>query len=448
MEIYHIVILLGLLILSSHIFNALFSYTKIPNVLLLFIIGLIVGPIGGWIDKSMFGEFGSVFTTITLIIILFESGIGLKFKEIGRTIGGATLITVINFLVTFILAALLANFLLRINWLGSVFLGAIIGGTSSAVVIPMVKQLQLSNKSQSLLYLESALSDVLCLVVGLAVLEGMKLGALNIGGVFSIMWKSFLFALIIGLAGGFIWAVFLKKIRGLKNSMFTSFAIVFVLYGIVESLGFNGGISALSFGIILGNSEALNNIKLVKRAMKVPPFVGLNDHEKNFFGEIVFVLQTYFFVYIGICIEFSSLWTYIVALIIVTLIILTRPFTIRILSKKGTTLRDVAITSIMSPKGLVAAVLASLPFQCGLIDGDKIQDLGFAVVLISIVICSALVILISKDPVIFTKVYKHTKFDSEMEKIDQRIDSNPKKENDILNNDLIDLNENQNKNTP
>ena len=80
--------------------------------------------------------------------------------------------------------------LLGISWLGSIFIGSIIGGTSSAVVIPMVKQLKLSAKSQTILFLESTLSDVLCLVVGLAVLEGMKLGAIDVADVFSKMWKA------------------------------------------------------------------------------------------------------------------------------------------------------------------------------------------------------------------------------------------------------------------
>ena len=75
MNIYTIVISLGLLIFFSHAFNELFDRTKIPNVLLLLLIGIIVGPIGGIVSKDFFGQLGNVFTTITLIVILFESGV-------------------------------------------------------------------------------------------------------------------------------------------------------------------------------------------------------------------------------------------------------------------------------------------------------------------------------------------------------------------------------------
>ncbi len=407
MEIAIVIISLGLLIFFSHLFNSLFDKTKIPNVLLLLLIGIIIGPIGGWIKPDFFGSFGSVFTTITLIVILFESGTSLKFKEIGKAIGSSFLITIINFAASMVIASLLANFLTSLDWISSIFVGAIIAGTSSAVVIPMVKQLRMGEKNQTILFLESAISDVLCLVVGLAVLEGMKLGALNVTDVFSKMWKAFLFAALLGIAGGFLWSIVLKLVRGIKNSMFTTLAFVFILYGIIEMMGLNGGIAALSFGIILGNSDVINKNRVFKKIFSFDT-TSLNISEKNFFSELVFLLQTYFFVYVGICIQFGNILTYGVGLLIVILIILFRPLSIKLFTNKSTKIKDVAIMSVMAPKGLVPAVLASLPLQQNLmnIDGATIQDLGYSIVLFSIVICSILVIIVSKDPLFFTKMFR------------------------------------------
>ncbi len=405
MDIYTIIISLGLLIFFSHAFNELFDKTKIPNVLLLLLIGIILGPVGGIVTKDFFGKLGNVFTTITLIVILFESGSGLRFGEIRKSIGTASLITIINFIITVIIASFMANLLTRLDWINSVFIGAIVGGTSSAVVIPMVRQLKMSEKSSAILFLESALSDVLCLIVGLAVLEGIKVGALNIGMVFSKMWKAFLFAALLGIAGGFVWSLIIKLIRSIKNSMFTTLAFVFILYGIVEMMGFNGGIAALSFGIILGNSDSINSNKTFRRIFTFNTS-GFNEHEKNFFSEIVFLMQTYFFVYVGISLQFGSLYVYGVGLLIVVLIILTRPLSIRLLTKKDTSASEVAIMSVMTPKGLVPAVLASIPLQEGLANGDVIMDLCYSIVLFSIVICSILVIALSKDPLIFRKMVK------------------------------------------
>ena len=414
MDIFTIVILLGLLIFFSHAFNELSVNTKIPNVLLLILIGILIGPIGGIVTKDFFGELGNVFTTITLIVILFESGSGLRLSEFRKSPGDALLITIINFLITVTLATFITHLFTRIDWINSVFLGAIIGGTSSAVVIPMVKQLKMSEKSSAILYLESALSDVLCLMVGLAVLDGMKVDSLDVGMALSKMWKSFLFALVFGIAGGFIWLLIIRLIRSIKNSMFTTLGFVFILYGIVELLGFNGGIAALSFGIILGNCDVISSIKIFRKVftMNTPAF---NDNEKNFFAEIVFIMQTYFFVYVGISLQFASLSIYGIGLLIVILIILARPLSFRLLTKKDLSAPEVAIMSVMTPKGFVAAVLASIPLQQGLIYGDIIMDLGYSIVLFSIVICSVLVIILSRDPLIFKKMVKRKGNSASME---------------------------------
>jgi potassium/hydrogen antiporter len=402
MNIYLTIIALGLLIFFSHLFNELFDRTKIPNVLLLLLIGIIIGPVSGVVTKDFFGELGSVFTTITLIVILFESGSGLRVKEIKTAIGSAALLTIINFIVTVILTSLIAHLLLSLDTLSALFIGAIVGGTSSAVVIPMVKQLKMGEKSTSVLILESALSDVLCLVVGLALLDGIIEGVVTPGMVLTKMWKAFLFAILIGLAGGILWSVLINLIRSVKNSMFTTLAFVFILYGFVEMLGLNGGIAVLSFGILLGNIDLFNAGPRLRKVIRVDAS-GFNGNERNFFAEIVFIMQTYFFVYVGISLQFGALGVYAAGLLIVLLIILLRIPGMALFAGKGVSKPERAIMSVMTPKGLVPAVLASLPLQRGLAHGEIILDLGYSIVLFSIVICSSLVIILSIRPDYFDR---------------------------------------------
>ena len=388
-----IVIILGGLIFFSHLLNKLFDKTKIPNVLILITIGIIAGL---FIDsKIFFGEVERVFTTITLIIILFESGVGLKLQELKSSILSATLVTIINFIFSVGIVVGITMWLADFDFTTALFLGSILGGTSSAVVIPMVRQLNMGQKAGTVLLLESAFTDVLCLVVGLAVLESMKAGNLEASSILINMTKSFLLAILLGLASGFAWSLLLNWIRGIKNSMFTTLARVFIVYGGAELLGLNGGIAALSFGIVLGNSEYFDKMKLWKKIFKIET-AKLNDNEKNFFSEIVFVLQTYFFVYIGIVIEFGTPLIYLISVMIVCIVILARIPTIRLLVRKDCTPDDKLLMSIMMPKGLVPAILASIPLQEGLPYGQEIAEIGYAVVLTSIVMCSLLIIVLGK----------------------------------------------------
>ena len=408
MNIITTIIVLGLLIFFSHAFNELFSRTKIPNVLLLLLIGIVIGPISGAVTKDFFGKLGNVFTTITLIVILFESGANLKFKDLKESIGSASLITLINFVITMLITALAGRYLLSLNPVSAMFVGAVCGGTSSAVVIPMVKQLKLSERSTSILILESALSDVLCLVVGLALLDGMADEAVSVGAVFSKMWKAFLFAILIGIAGGFIWAFVIRLIRSIKTSMMTTLAFVFILYGVVELLGFNGGLAVLSFGIILGNIESISGTKFFRKISK-SEISGFNEKEKDFFAEVVFIMQTYFFVYVGISLQFGAFGIYAASLLIVLLVIVFRTGVSNIFAGRKVIRSEKTIISVMMPKGLVPAVLASIPLQRGLFQGETILDLGYSIVLVSIVLTSILVIILSFNPDFFKNIFRKKK---------------------------------------
>ena len=72
-----------------------------------------------------------------------------------------------------------------------------------------------------------------------------------------------------------------------------------------------------------------------------------------------------------------------------------------------------AIMGIMTPKGLVPAILASLPLQMNLMHGTVIQDLAYSVVLVSILICSILVIVLNRKSLSVDSLNKMFRFKSE-----------------------------------
>lgn len=413
MDITTVLIALGLLIFFSHIFNALFSKTRIPNVLLLMLIGLLAGPVFHWITPEYLGGFGRVFTTLTLITILFESGTNLKFEDLKKSVLGASLLTSVNFVGSFVIGALVGSLLLQLDLLHSLFMGAALGGTSSAVVIPMINQLRPGAKTQTTLFLESALSDILCLIVSLALLGGIQTGEVSVSGIFSNMGFSMFFAILIGVVFGIVWVVVLKKwLRDMKNTMFTTFASAFILYGLAETMEMNGGICILAYGITVGN---IGGARFLRKLFTENEESVLNQEERNFYSEIVFIMQTYFFVYIGVSIQLDNIWHLFIGGIFVVLVFLFRFLTSPLIGKKDTNQRDRKLTFALGPRGLVAAVLASLPLQnaqFNLMDaelsgdplilekaqalitaGEKIQNVSYATVLISIILCSILIYL-------------------------------------------------------
>lgn len=395
-NVAQVIAFVGILVFLAHLFTGIFSRTRIPDVILLIIIGICVGPVLGLTSPALFGEVGPVFTTITLIIILFESGLALRLSMLRAAIGGAMILAPISFFSTMAVVAGFAVWLADLELLPAFILGAIVGSTSEAVVIPLVRQLKIKEETSTLLSVESSVNDVLSIVITVALVQAYVVGKFEIASVSGDLIASFLVALAFGILGALIWSMLLNRIHAIKNAMFTTPAFVFVIYGIVETMGFSGAIAALAFGVTIGNIETIRIPIFKSWAVKEP--VGLNQAEKIFFSEVAFLLKAFFFIYLGISLELISSWLIIVGLILTAVAFALRIPAVKLSIRQALEPKDLSIMAVMVPKGLAAVVLASIPLQQGVVGGETIKNVTYGIVLFSIVITSILVLLLEKTP--------------------------------------------------
>ena len=391
-----IIVFVGVLVFLAHLFAEFFRSQKIPDVLLLILFGLVLGPLTGLIDPQFFGTIGSVFTNITLVVILFEGGTNLRFDVLRNVIKGTASLTTVNFVISTLLVGIVSLVVFDFDPAFSFMLGAFIGGTASSIVIPMVGQLKMNRESKTILILESAVGNVLSLVVGLAFFEALKLGQVHFGLMLGRILAGFLISSIIGVAGGIVWSFLIDHMRNLQNSIFTTPAFVFIIYGIAELLGFSGAIAALVFGVTLANTDMVPQ-PMVQRYTSIVP-KSLNEIERVFFAEVVFLLKTFFFVYIGISIILTDFFSIAIGAILTLLLFAFRIPIVKMSVKPSIPLEDRVTMSMMVPKGLASAVLASLPAQAGMPGGELIQNITYSTVLISIVLNSTLILLNNRIP--------------------------------------------------
>ncbi|HCJ67237.1 MAG TPA: sodium:proton exchanger [Elusimicrobia bacterium] len=395
MGIAIVIVAVGLLVFLAHLFSALFERTRVPDVLPLVLLGFLVGPIFGLVPPEAFGKVGNVFTSIALVVILFQSGLGLNFLTLRESMMPGIKITVVNFMGTTIVVSLFSIFLLGMSVLEGLTLGSILGGTSSAVVIPMVSKLRLQQGSRTMLLLESTFSDVLCIVVTIAFIQAIKYHELIPSLIFGQIVASFLLATVIGAFAAFFWSNVLSRVRRLENSTFTTPAFVFIVFGVTELLGYSGAISVFAFGIVLGNIQKVP-LTIFRKFASLQP-ITLNETEKAFFSEIVFLLKTFFFVYIGLSIRINQLIPIIIGLLYTLVVFAIRIPVVRLSMDKALGRLDASLASVIVPKGLAAAVLASLPLQAGIEKGVIMQDVTYAVILFSIIATTILTFLIEKN---------------------------------------------------
>jgi cell volume regulation protein A len=382
-------LLLGSIVFLAYLFRAVFDRARVPDVLLLMGLGLLLGPVMGWVQADDFGKVGPVLATLALIVILLESGTSLHLTMLQRSLQSTLGLTLLSFFVTMGVVAAVGYWVLDLPGVLALMLGGTLGGTSSAVVIPIVQGLKISERSSTMLVMESALTDVLCIVAVYALLDAHRYGQLALSQLSWQMAQSLGVAIVIGMLGGVCWLLILRTVRRLPVNLFASIAFAMILYGSVEALQFSGAIAVLAFGITLTNRTRLG----LGLLGKLP---ALSATDLGFFREWVFLLKVFFFIYLGLSLQLNQLWWLVLAGVLMAGIYAMRLALVRHVVARQAPASERAIMAIMAPKGLAAAVLAGVPLQYGIEAGQLMQDFTFVVVFVSICLTAFLLPLTTR----------------------------------------------------
>ncbi len=378
-------VLAGLVFLGMAL-EELFRRTGIPDVLILLALGIGIS-VTGVFDPSQLDGLDKIFTTCALVIILFEGALRLRLQDLKSALGGSLAMTLAGFILSAGALALVATTLFGMKPLVAVLFGCILGGTSSAVIIPMVQTMKMNKDTRTVLTLESALTDVLSIVFTLALTGALtsKSGGLELGVVGKDLAYGFGVALLIGAVAGFAWAVWLRVLRKKRASMLLVGAMVFIVHAAAEAVGTFGAIACLAFGVVLGNAQSFVRNKPYAAEL------GIYEGERMFLSEMAFLLKVFFFVYLGASLKLTGYEPFVFGGLATIIIYAVRPFAVRIAFRaKSTPKKDASLAASLGPRGLAAAVLATVPGQAGLAAGTLIEAIAFGVILFSILIVSAL----------------------------------------------------------
>ncbi len=365
----------------------MFAKTRVPDVLFLIVLGLVLGPTLGILTPEDFGKIGPVMTTLALIVILFDSGTRLQLPDLKASVGDTLSLGLATFFATAILATLIARGMTTLDWLPAMMLGTTVGGTSSVVVIPLIQALKVREPSSTVLVTESVLTDVLTIIGLVALLQAYQQGSVDVGRVLGSLLAALLLAAAIGVVGAVGWLALLTTVRRYPNTLSTSLGFALVLYGVAELLGYSGPIAVLAFGVALANQE---DLRLTRIAFIKGQKTSINDDEKAFHAELVFIFKIFFFVYLGLSIILAPKRLLLAAAITLAAYV-ARLFLTRVLLSREAVWSDAAVVSYMVPKGLAAAVIAGLPLQAAVPGGEVIRDAAYQVVLFSILATVAMI---------------------------------------------------------
>ncbi|MEM0343358.1 MAG: cation:proton antiporter [Thermoplasmata archaeon] len=347
--------------------SMIFNKYRVPDVLLLILLGMLLGPdlLGtrlNLITESRLSDidaFRDLFLSVALVVILFDGGLSLDMRSVIESMRLSTFMTVLTFVLEMAAIAAFAHFVMGLSALLALTLGAVLGGTSGAIVIPIANKLRIQAKTKSIMIMESAITDVLVVVAALSLLSVIKLGDFSVLGIAEELAIKFVLGAVLGLVSGVIWLFILERLRNQPLSYMITIAALFLVAGFVEMAHSSGAVAALAFGLMIGNRKFVKR-KLTSVSLKDKP----DEHILHLHTEITFFVRTFFFVYLGLIFRFDTFTAMHLAagLALVGVIAFVRWCTTKALDKVGDLPPEdsLALFGLM-PRGLAAAVLAMLP---------------------------------------------------------------------------------------
>jgi len=375
----HVILLAaGVVIFLGVAGEAFFKKTGIPDVAFLMILGVIIGPVLGIIQPEAVIQIVPYFAAVALIIIMFDGGLNLDIKQMVKTAHFSFILAILGFILSVTIATLAVHYALDWSWIESILLGTIVGGSSSVIVFGLVRNIRISEETKNMLSFESALTDILSTIIAFILFEAILVGQFDLQVLEETLGRAIVVGLVLGFGVGIPWMYVSTKLGNAQHAYMLTLGILFVLFFLANSFGESGALTALVFGLMLGNRSHLAGILKFKL-----PRIELDDPTHN---QITFLVRSFFFVFVGLMASLGQYEYAILGVGITIAIYVGRIIVTKTTLTKRFSLLDRMVTRSMIPRGLAAAVLATFPLTLGLPNAEAYPQIIFFIILTSVII--------------------------------------------------------------
>lgn len=391
--------ILGGLLVLAFVANRLVRFTRVPDVVILMATGVLIGPVLHWVKPEVFRGATHGLGTLALILILFEGGLELKLREILRHFGSGFFLSLFSYLLCMGAVAAACRMAAHFSWLNALLIGAVLGCISSSIVFPALQQIHLRREVKVTLLVEASLGDAFAVLAVTTLLDTASGGSIIPKTVAWSLASSLILAAACGILAGMLWSYLLPFLSDERFWHVLTFAAVLLLYAGVHFLKGNELVSVLVFGLTLGNLPTVRKrLHLEETAAadwfdEMPVKSGgrpIDDfHQEQlltFHGELAFLLRTFFFVLLGMMVDYAGIrkhpW---LALVCFGAIMATRVVAVEAGRLGWPTFsaleRELMVWFV--PRGLITAVLGIDVLQAR---GDAfafLPSLAFAIILLT-----------------------------------------------------------------
>ncbi|WP_193196280.1 cation:proton antiporter [Nostoc sp. MG11] len=355
------------------------AYLRVPSIVLLLLLGILLGSDGmGLLHPHLLGTGLEVIVSLATAIILFEGGLNLDLRELGRVSLSLQLLVTLGTLITLLGGSMAAHWLGEFPWNIAFLYASIVVVTGPTVISPLLKQISVDRQVATLLEGEGVLIDPVGAILAFVVLDTILNGDADpINAIIGLLLRLGIGGAI-GGAGGYLMSLIFKRANFLSIELknLVVLAVLWSLFALAQTIRSEAGVmTTVVAGAVFANSSVPEERLL-----------------RNFKGQLTILSVSVLFILLAADLSIASVfalgWGSLFTVLVLMFVV--RPINILLCTwNSDLNWRQKLFLSWVAPRGIVAASVASLfailLTQHGFNGGDAIKALVFLTIIMTVV---------------------------------------------------------------
>jgi cell volume regulation protein A len=377
----------GIILLTGTLSGFLAQKLKVPDVVVFLLAGTALGPAAaGLIQIRTDSAVNQLILIFGSCYILFDGGASLRLKVLKEVWITITLLATAGVLITAVVTAAAAYFVLAVPVMVALLLGMAIASTDPATLVPIFRQVRIKDRVAQTVMSESAFNDAtgaIATFAAFAVATGS--GDFSVGAVLLDLLKQSGIGFIAGAALGYAaaWLIAHEKYAFLAEyaPAVTLMAVIGAYLG-ADGLQASGFMAVFVFGIVLGNKDSFGFRMEPGEAQKLDEYVLTT----------AFLMRMFIFILLGSQVNFELMNRYLAGGVVVVLafMLIARPATVFLCAapdrRAKWSLNELLFMCWTRETGVIPAALAGLLVGLKAPGADIIASITFIAIMMTILI--------------------------------------------------------------